>query len=45
MMDKREMEQLLRTLNLIEVRGADNLDKLLACIKFIENKLKEMENG
>ena len=39
----KEYEQLIRTLNKIEVHGADNLDMLLACIKFLEQKQKESE--
>lgn len=39
----KEFEQLIRTLNKIEVHGTDNLDMLLACIKFLEQKMSESE--
>lgn len=42
-MNEKEYEQLIRTLNKIEVHGADNLDMLLACIKFLERKQNEVK--
>jgi len=43
MINKQKIEQLLLTLNSIEVHGKDNMDKLLACIVFLEAELKEMD--
>lgn len=40
-----EMKQLLITLESIEVHGRGNLDKLLACIVFVDEKMKGVENG
>ena len=45
MMTKEELQQLLITLESIEVHGRVNLDKLLGCIIFISNKLKGDQNG
>ena len=42
-MTKKEIEKLLTTLESIEVHGKANLDKLLACIMFLDGKLKEEE--
>lgn len=45
------LEQIIYTLNSIEVKGKDNLDKLLGCILMLEqmqaesNKQEENENG
>lgn len=43
-MDEK-IEQLIATLNLIEVRGKENLDMLLGCIMTLEQMIKELEDG
>lgn len=43
MITEKELELMLNTLEKIEVHGFDNLDKLLALIQFIKNKLNESE--
>ena len=44
-MDKKKLQQLIRTLESIEVHGRDNLDKLLACIMFLESEVKALEKA
>ena len=39
------IEKLIATLNLIEVRGKNNLDMLLGCILTLEQLEKELEDG
>jgi len=36
---------IIKTLNQIEVKGADNMDRLLGCIQGLERLDKEMEAG
>ena len=42
-MTKEEIQKIITTLESIEVHGRANLDKLLACIMFLDGKLKEEE--
>lgn len=42
-MTKEEIQKIITTLESIEVHGRANLDKLLACIMFLDGKLKESE--
>lgn len=42
-MTKAEIQKIITTLESIEVHGRTNLDKLLACIMFLDSKLKESE--
>lgn len=42
-MTKEEIQKMITTLESIEVHGRANLDKLLACIMFLDSKLKESE--
>ena len=42
-MTKEEIQKIITTLESIEVHGRANLDKLLACIMFLDSKLKEEE--
>lgn len=42
-MTKEEIQKIITTLESIEVHGRQNLDKLLACIMFLDGKLKEEE--
>lgn len=44
-MDKQKLQQLIRTLESIEVHGRDNLDKLLACIMFLDGEVKALEKA
>lgn len=44
-MDKKKLQQLITTLDSIEVHGRDNLDKLLACIMFLESEVKALEKA
>lgn len=44
-MDKQKLQQLIRTLESIEVHGRDNLDKLLACIMFLDGEVKAIEKA
>lgn len=44
-MDKKKLQQLIRTLDSIEVHGRDNLDKLLACIMFLDGEVKALEKA
>ena len=37
------IQHIIKTMNLIEVRGADNLDRLLACIQTLERFDKALE--
>lgn len=41
---KEKIEQLIQTLNLIEVKGKENLDMLLGCILTLE-QIKNTEEG
>ena len=40
-MNESTIKSIISTLNSIEVRGKDNLDKLLGCIMVLENMLAE----
>ena len=40
-MNESTIKAIISTLNSIEVRGKDNLDKLLGCIMVLENMLAE----
>ena len=42
-MTKEEIQKIITTLESIEVHGRANLDKLLACIMFLDGKSKEEE--
>lgn len=42
-MTKEEIQKMITTLESIEVHGRANLDRLLACIMFLDGKLKEEE--
>lgn len=44
-MDKKKLQQLITTLDSIEVHGKNNLDKLLACIMFLESEVKALEKA
>ena len=44
-MDKQKLKQLITTLDSIEVHGKNNLDKLLACIMFLEGEVKALEKA
>ena len=44
-MDKQKLQQLITTLESIEVHGRANLDKLLACIMFLEGEVKALEKA
>ena len=44
-MDKQKLQQLITTLDSIEVHGRANLDKLLACIMFLESEVKALEKA
>ena len=44
-MDKQKLQQLITTLESIEVHGRANLDKLLACIMFLESEVKAIEKA
>lgn len=44
-MDKKKLQQLITTLDSIEVHGKNNLDKLLACIMFLEGEVKALEKA
>ena len=44
-MDKQKLQQLITTLESIEVHGRANLDKLLACIMFLESEVKALEKA
>lgn len=44
-MDKKKLQQLITTLDSIEVHGRANLDKLLACIMFLESEVKALEKA
>lgn len=37
------LRSIIKTLNLIEVKGADNMDRMLACIQGLERLDKAME--
>lgn len=41
---KEFLENLLKSLNCIEVKGKENLDVLLGCMMAIENAINELEN-
>ena len=43
MITEKEVEAILNTLQSIEVKGFDNLNKLMALIQFFESKKKERE--
>ena len=36
---------IIKSLNMVEVKGADNMDRLLGCIQGLERLDKEMEAG
>lgn len=40
---EKELNAILTTLERIEVRGFENMDKLMALIQFFKNKQKESE--
>lgn len=40
-----EIQKIITTLESIEVHGRANLDKLLACIMFLDGKAKELEKA
>lgn len=40
-----EIQKIITTLESIEVHGRQNLDKLLACIMFLDGKAKELEKA
>lgn len=44
-MDKQKLQQLITTLESIEVHGRANLDKLLACIMFLDSEVKALEKA
>lgn len=44
-MDKQKLQQLITTLESIEVHGRANLDKLLACIMFLDGEVKALEKA
>lgn len=44
-MDKKKLQQLITTLDSIEVHGKNNLDKLLACIMFLDGEVKALEKA
>ena len=42
------IQMIIKSLNLIEVKGADNLDRLLSCIQGLERfyaAMEEVKNG
>jgi len=41
---KEFFETLLRSLNVIEVRGKDNMEVMLGCISAVENALEQLNN-
>ena len=41
----KEIEAILNTLEAIEVKGFNNLDRLMALIQFFKNKQKEEKDG
>ena len=41
----KEIQKIITTLEIIEVHGRQNLDKLLACIMFLDGKVKELEKA
>lgn len=41
----KEIQKIITTLESIEVHGRQNLDKLLACIMFLDGKVKELEKA
>ena len=43
-LDTKTLNALLATLNQIEVKGKQNLDRLLACIQTLERMKEEAEN-
>ena len=48
-MDRKLLKNIINTLDTVEVKGRDNLDKLLGCINALESMLKQecevTENG
>ena len=44
-MDIQKLQQLITTLESIEVHGRANLDKLLACIMFLDGEVKALEKA
>lgn len=44
-MNKTLLSQIINTLETIEVKGKDNLSKLLGCISALEQLAQEEDNG
>lgn len=42
---QKEIEAILNTLEAIEVKGFDNMNRLMALIQFFKEKLKETDNA
>jgi len=42
-MDRKLLKNIINTLDTVEVKGRDNLDKLLGCINALESMLKVEE--
>lgn len=42
-MDKQTILAMISTLNAVEVRGKENLDRILGCIVTLEDALKDKE--
>ena len=42
-MDKKLLRNIINTLESIEIKGRDNMDKLLGCINALESMIKLME--
>lgn len=45
MLTKQEIEAILNTLETIEVKGFDNMNKLMALIQFFKSKQSEKAEG
>ena len=44
-MNQQMLNAVINTLNSIEVKGKDNLDKLLGCINALEQMMAQAEKG
>lgn len=42
---QKEIEAILNTLEAIEVKGFDNMNRLMALIQFFKEKIKETDNA
>ena len=42
-MDKKLLRNIINTLDAVEIKGRDNMDKLLGCINALASMIKVME--